>query len=597
MRWCLHIVFALTAALLTTACAGDMYDNSANEPIKISLDKLTVDLNEQTVTMGVTARDGAWNMTGEQPWCTVAPSSGSQGVTLVTVSFTTYEAAEDAPPRTATFTFSSGGNTKTITVEQRPTYFTPPRNADYEVNEAIHGALKEWYYNNDPQTTVADFNQRYNKFYLNYLSHLPLNTLDRNSWAEDNDPVIHSYVERNPVGTATSATAPLNYGMEFDLHVFNQRLVGRVLYVEPNSPAEQAGLQRGNWFYKVNNNQLGKWETDFGDFRYSYNRFIDTLVHPISTESPRLSMLSFRPSDQSLYDEGRVVTLTPVNFKTSPIYASQIFNVNRITALGGGERKVGYLMYNSFDPAYRTELETLFRDTFLPAELNDFVLDLRYNKTGTVAMAELMGNLLAGNAPDVAGKVFAKYTSRGGAQAATLDRTALFAAHADGIALDRLFILTSRHTAGAAELLINALRGLDQQKVKLVVVGETTLGLAAGMVKRTHTPTDGEWEYSAWMVSHGVQNDTGQGNYMYGLVPNGPTVDEWRGRENLQWSASWGWKTNDVSDSSQDQMLLQAVLMIRGSQNIPSGSVSNAPQRQQTGLPREFCFPANMMME
>ena len=588
------------AALLLGACGDDMYDNSPNEPLKLSIDSITVDLRAQTVTIGVTARDASWTVTGNPGWCIISPASGDVGISQVTVALTSNdpEEIEGASMRQATLTFTSDGSEKTVEIRQLNTEITlPNEHADKTINQAIHEELKDWYYNGEPRSVRADFNQSYYDFYNNYLENLSLNTFDGNVWATGNERFLYSYIEKNHAGTSSSTIPPLNYGMEFDLHEFDGKLVGRILYVVERSPAARAGLRRGDWFYKVNGHQLGNWiETATG--KYQYNRLIDSLVHPVAGENPELGMLALRPS-LALVDEGRTIAVQPENFANNPILHTQVIEESRLAVLGGDMTYTGYMMYNSFDPAYQTQLVATFRDVFKNRpegeELDNFILDLRYNKNGSVETAELLGNLLVGDVPGVAGKTFAEYRfDRDNTLAQT--RTARFESHSSGIGVDTVFVLTSPYTAGASELLINALRGLDQQtEVKLVVIGAVTQGLAAGMVKRTYRPGN-EWEYSAWMLACRPYNDARQGDYMYGLVPNGGEVDEWdrsNNGANIKWSGTWGWKG---IPGSEDKLLERAVQMIKGSQNIPLGAVVNSAQRQRKDLPREFCFPTNMMI-
>ncbi len=591
-----------------SSCKDDMYNNEPNEPLKLSVDSITVNKKAQIAYIGVTARDGDWTMTGSEEWCTVSPASGGKGVTRVAVTFTANgseeaEGEEETAVRTATFTFSSGGQEKSVAVKQLDIdILLPNPHPDYEINQLIHEELATWYYNGEPgdSSTAADFNQEYATFYFKFLSTLKRNTLDVKEWSmklnERNDKkYIYSYIERNPEGTADRMPLKLNYGMEFDLtDQYGGVLAGRILYVEKGSPAE-----RGDWFHKVNDVSLGNWIERATD-DYQYNRLIDTLVHPILGESPKLGMLSFSTlGGGQLVDEKKTVTLSSELFANNPILGTQTFEVERLAALGGGVVNVGYLMYNSFDPAYENELINTFRNTFKRPEgqeLDNFILDLRYNKNGSVEMAELLGNLLVGNVEGVTGKTFAKYEFAADTGVSSNGRTALFADHEESIGVDTVFVLTSKHTAGASELLINALRGLDQSVVKLVVVGEKTQGLAAGMVKRTvHNPGD-EWEYSAWMLAFTCKNDKGNGDYTYGLAPNGgEEVSEWERGENIKWSTTWEWKGR--LGSTEDPLIRHAVDMIAGRKFIPAGDVTNAGKSDRRGFPRQFCFPTNMVME
>ncbi len=616
---CLHtflVVLAVAAAMvLPWACADDFYNNSPDEALKLSVDTILVNHNEQSVTIGVTARDEGWTLAGVEPWCSVTPASGERGITRVTVNFASNipETDSDATNRTATLTFSSGGVQKKVSIRQLNTdnIPLPHEHADASANKQISPEIEEWYYNSEPKDTPPDHNQTYRDFYFNYLSHLKLNEgWDGGTWATGNDRFLYSYIERNPAGTAenTDGIAPtpkLNYGMEFEMVDYNGTFAARVLYVEQNSPAARAGLKRGDWFWEVDGTRLGNWEsTSVSGFRYHYQRFIDTLVHPVAGKQSRLGMLTFRTAGGGqLIDERREVTITPALHLNNPILgAPQVIEELTLPTLGADTTYTGYLMYNNFDPRWRDQLVTTFRSYFANRpegkELQNFILDLRYNKHGTVEMAQLMGNLLVGNVTGstedgeyaVAGKTFANYTFNNSAR----NRTVNFETHPDGIAPKTVFILTSKHTAGAAELLINALRGLDQSVVNLVVVGEVTQGLAAGMVKRTVVdPIDSSREYSAWIVSFRCTNGRKEGEYIWGLVPNSEVNELERG-DNMKWSATWEWK--GANGSTEDPLIKRAVDIIKGRQLMPTGVVGISAKRSRTGYPREFCFPTNMTM-
>jgi C-terminal processing protease CtpA/Prc len=588
-------------ALLLSSCKDDYYDNTPDEPLRISVDTIRVGNKAQKATIGVVARDAGWAMTGSEDWCRVDPASGEAGITQVSVAFASNE-GESALTRSAVFTFTSGGVEKSVVIEQSNTSIEPGRHPDRPINEAIFSELLDWYYNGEPHTVPPDYNQSFDDFYFNYLSHLTRNEHDGNYWSTGNTRYIYSYIDT--VRTSLKNTAPLNYGMEFELTTgFNGRMAARILYVEPGSPADRAGLMRGNWFHKVNDVQLADGEvTDDLMYRYYYNRLIDSLVHPVAGMPQKLGMQTFRATPpMELLDEGHTVTLAPENFSGTPIFKTDVFRIERLPAAGGGTAGVGYMMYNRFDPEYRDELIREFATKFKNQDIDHFILDLRYNKSGSVEMAELLGNLLAGGVPGVAGKTFAQYVFDGKSPYA--GRTATFEAEENSIAADNMtvFVLTSPHTAGASELLINALRGLDQSVVKLVMIGSVTQGMSAGMVKRTYIPEGGDLEYSAWIVAFRCYNEAGRnaqgGDYIYGLAPNGGMVSEWDRSNNglnLKWSTSWGWKGQ--LGSTEDQLVQRAVDMIAGREMVPPANVVNASQRQRSGYPREFAFPANMTM-
>ncbi len=155
--------------------------------------------------------------------------------------------------------------------------------------------------------------------------------------------------------------------------------------------------------------------------------------------------------------------------------------------------------------------------------------------------------------------------------------------------VETVIILTSPRTAGAAELLINALRGIDA--VRLVVVGDVTEGMNVGMVHQRHS-TD-EWEYDVWMESWRAYNASGQGDYHYGLVPNTGTLSEWRG-EGVIWSDTWGWKGE--LGRTEDPLLERALEFVVGTATMPGAGVMDGSTRERAGLPREFPVPTRMVL-
>ncbi len=372
-----------------------------------------------------------------------------------------------------------------------------------------------------------------------------------------------------------------------------------VKYVHPDTPADRAGIKRGSWFYKVNDIRMQDYVTN--NKIHQYNERIDSLVNPIEGVSVKLGMLRFQSLGKTLQDRNESITITPERFQGDPILYSNSrtglierrdINTEEIT-------RTGYLVYNSFDPKFRTNLINEFA-AFKEKNPTHFILDLRYNKTGTVEMAKLMADLLV---PEEArGETFAKYEFSDNSTKGT--ETALFEPEDNSIQIKTLFILTSRHTTGAAELLINALDGLSEDIIKTVVVGEATEGMNVGMVRVKHPHTDKddkEWVYDMWIEAFVCTNGKGFGGYEGGILPgDNSEVKEWEG-ENVRWSETWGWKPGSDGDGTgvtQDALLNTAMDFVVGIKTMPAdgGKHSNI-QLPRAGYIREYSVKANMMTE
>ncbi len=593
-----------------------MYDNTPDEALRLSRSSVVVGMDGGEEHIGVVSGGGTWSVSGVPEWVSVSPTSGGAGTSVVSIVFDPYiieqpeepeepenpeepeepeqpehpeepEQPEESPtrqtsdpqPRTAVLTFSGSGVVKELTLTQLPTPVGPGRrDPEYGINEAIHSEyLDRFYYNGETQTAPADYNQSYRHFWNNYLQNLKRNELDGGEWSRGRHKYLHSYIEKNPI----DGPHRLNYGMEFDLGNYDGKLVGRILYVDPDGPADRAGLKRGDWFWKVNGVQMRDYEiNNLRDsalvYKYHYNRLIDTLVHPLEDFAPELGMLRYEMHAGRLVDDGVKVSIFPERFEGSPVVHSSTIVERDVY---GEQVRAGYLVLNRFE-----DEEAIVAAFAGFEDLTHFVLDLRYNRSGRVEIAELVGNLLV---PEAArGVKFSDYAfhEEGG-------RSSVFEPDPRGVAVDSIFVLTGPRTAGGSELLINALRGIPEDVLKLVVVGDTTLGLSVGMVSEVYRTTS--WSYEMYIASARVANALGEGDYRYGLVPNGGTVSEWSGA-GVRWSQTWGWK--ELAGQTQDPLLARAMEFVLGSTRMPVGRVLDASTRQRAGLPREFEYPNNMIL-
>lgn len=604
--------YLLTAAIavLLVSCKDDMYDNGPKEPLKISQTNIKLGGEAGTVAISVTSQD-SWEVSEVPSWLVVTPPSGRKGISRVTIGF---HSNEDGPAtRYATLKVTSGEIEKTIEIEQLTHDIEyPNQDQDWNLNTDIHtNVLNKWYYNGETINTKASYNMSCLRFFEAYLAvTLTENKLDGKKWADKTaaqdtegfyERYLYSYIERKPGGTRPDQI-PLNYGMEFDLVNGSpysiSHPVARILYVVKGSPADRAGLKRGDWFYKVNDIQMQNYETK--NKIQQYNERIDSLVNPIEGVSIKLGMLSFQTLGRTLQDRKRSVTITPDRFHGDPILYSNSKTglIQRRNIKSEEMTRTGYMVYNSFDPSpiFKNNLVNEFA-AFKQHNPTHFILDLRYNKTGTVEMAKFVADLLV---PEEArDKVFANYKFSENSSKGT--KTVLFEPNENSIQIDTLFILTSKHTTGAAELLINALYGIDDV-MKTVVVGETTEGMNVGMVRVQHDHTDKEekkWVYDMWIEAVVCTNGKGFGAYDGGIVP-GEKVGEWD-RDNILWSETWGWKPGSDGEGkgvTQDALLSTAMDFVVGIKTMPdAGMKHNDKPDDRSGYIRRYSVKANMTID
>lgn len=206
-----------------------------------------------------------------------------------------------------------------------------------------------------------------------------------------------------------------------------------------------------------------------------------------------------------------------------PVYTYKVFQ--------SGGKTFGYLFLNSFEEPAVEQLEEAF-SYFKQHQVQELLLDLRYNPGGSVPVAASLAAMIAPGASE--GNTFVEY--RGNAHAGS--RASSFAAEVGKLSaslrksfsqfagyrlgLNRIYIFTGSHTASAAELLINALKPY----ITVIQLGKQSLGkdMASFLIRDYRNPQIVQkWEIYPMIFK--LYNASGKGDYSGGLVPD-QTVDE-----------------------------------------------------------------------
>jgi C-terminal processing protease CtpA/Prc len=166
---------------------------------------------------------------------------------------------------------------------------------------------------------------------------------------------------------------------------------------------------------------------------------------------------------------GKEVTLTKQeNLEENPVFIVKSFEVSG--------QKIGYFMYNGFTNEFDTELNEAFGQ--LKSEgVTDLVLDLRYNPGGSVNSSRLLSSMIYGpNTADL--YIRQRWNDKIQSVFEDSDLEDYFAdklgngTAINSLNLSRVYILTTRSTASASELVIN---GLDPY-IDVITVGTATTG-------------------------------------------------------------------------------------------------------------------------
>lgn len=363
--------------------------------------------------------------------------------------------------------------------------------------------------------------------------------------------------------------ASVGYGLNFNLDNGSQSGSRKitVTYSDPNSPASLANIDRGAVIVEINGVNV-QHANDSASID-----IINAGLFP--TQNGIQTTFSIRDFGAST---SRAVTLTANTIVSTPVQNTKVIP----TSTGN----VGYLLFNSH---IATAEQGLFDSLSQLAQANvdDLVIDLRYNGGGLVALASQLGYMIAGKeATD--NRVFEKtifndkhteydpVTNEALQPIPFLSETLGFnpAALAAGIPLpslnlSRVYVLTTASTCSASEALMNALRGID---VEVIQIGGTTCGKPYGFY-----PTANCGNTYFTIQFEGV-NDKGFGQYSDGLIPStSPTLDS-----EIPGCSLMDDFSHPLGDNNE--RLLSAALYYRDNQRCPMTTTSFSEVSRDTGF-------------
>lgn len=284
-----------------------------------------------------------------------------------------------------------------------------------------------------------------------------------------------------------------------------------VSYVLNNSPAQQAGLQRGNKVLTVNGQSVTQ-----------------SLLKQIETQNSFIITVE--------QNDGLTITktLTKANYKAHSLLKHGIIDYKG--------HKIGYLNLHQFSilSNVKNALNQCF-NSFYQENIQNLVVDLRYNGGGYVETAQYLANLIApsslngkimysehfntlmqqGKATILKNQLYFNENNQAvfihGRRATMADvdfsvtgNTTSF--HKIGMLqnLKKVYFIVSERTASASELLINALKPY----MDVVIVGQKTYGKPVGFFGITID------NYTTYMSSFYIKNALGECDYFEGFSPD-----------------------------------------------------------------------------
>jgi carboxyl-terminal processing protease len=319
--------------------------------------------------------------------------------------------------------------------------------------------------------------------------------VDRFSW------IVSDYLELEGLLQGSSKNNGVDFGLRYK-SVSSTEIFGFVRYILPNSDASTKDIKRGDIFYAVNGTKLTASN-------------YQTLLY--NTESYTLNLANY--DGGAITPNGKSVTLTKTELSENPILLNNV--------IVSGTHKIGYLMYNGFYPNYDTRLNDAFA-TLKSQGVTDLVLDLRYNGGGSVQTATRLASMITGQFTN---QVFSKQQWNKDIQdyfekedpdglnnlfTNTIEGTPI-----NSLNLTKIYILTTKSSASASELVINGLKPY----IEVVQIGETTTGKNVGSITIYDSPTFGKenrnpnHRYAMQPIVLKIANAAGFGDYINGLTP------------------------------------------------------------------------------
>ncbi len=250
-----------------------------------------------------------------------------------------------------------------------------------------------------------------------------------------------------------------------------------VMFVYEGSPAQQAGLERGDIILTLDGSTLSK-----GNYTQLYY-------------ASKVNIGLGEYTEEGIKETGETVSLTAVKMYEDPVVTSKVLDVNGV--------KVGYLFYAGFYEESHGKLVEVFTD-FQAEGVKELILDLRYNPGGNANTPPYLASLFAPRNVVKERKVFLtqtwndlymKYFTQKGEDMNTYFVPGIPV----NLNLNRVFVLTTGNTASASEATISGL----MPYMDVVKIGDSTYGKYCGAALLTPMDSNGnkDSEISNWLLS------------------------------------------------------------------------------------------------
>ena len=335
------------------------------------------------------------------------------------------------------------------------------------------------------------YNERFNDSdeYASYLNNYnsPENLFESLIYDRDNidkfSLIIDNYIELEQYLSGVSLSNGLNYGLVY-LPNSNNEIFGYVRYVNNGSAADLANINRGDIFRSIDGLPL------------TVDNYSDLLSQEIYT----VNFANYFNNDtEDINDDTIELNGINIELQKAPLVKNPVHYYSTLDYSSG---KIGYLMYNQFVSNYDDYLKTIFSE-FKSNSIDELILDLRYNPGGSINSAIVLASLITGQFEN---EVFNTEQWNNDIQNYWINNNPeylinRFTTFQNSLNLSRVYILTTRSSASASELIINCLKPY----INVVQIG---------------TPTYGKYQASVTLYdSENFSNQNVNRSHSYALQP------------------------------------------------------------------------------
>ncbi|WP_372920339.1 S41 family peptidase [Salegentibacter sp.] len=377
--------------------------------------------------------------------------------------------------------------------------------SELEIEQFVYRGMKDIYLYKDQVPSLANNYFRSNAERDDYLTGFsdPEDLFDALTYSQDRFSFItddYKALEERFDGVSSSTA-----GMDFGLgRISNSNNVfGYIRYVIPGTSADTENLERGMIFTEVNGQALNV---------NNYNSLLEANTMEINIG---------KIENGTIILSDKTAQLSRSEYNENPVHESKVLNIEG--------QKIAYLMYNSFTGKYDAQLNAAFSE-FKAEAVDELVLDLRYNGGGSVDSAIDLASMITGQ---FEGEIFLKEQWNKEYQESfeandperLLNRfdTKIRTGEAiNSLNLSRVYVLTSKSTASASELIINGL----EPYIEVVQVGDQTTGKFQASVTLYDSPNFGKSNasenhtYAIQPLVFKSANANGKTDYINGLKPD-----------------------------------------------------------------------------